>query len=274
MFGGATPTDILSSAELFAVSEKEERPNSVVRRTAVLGAGFRSARMLTYEGEEPVGVVSEVAAGPVVDGVSSTAADSAISDGLSVPIGSLLETVRTPTPVRTPAGSVKMAAKSVRRTPVKSPLKFRTPPYAVNLRLSPGKSSPIKTPTKFVRTPTKLTLSYRSPKTLVRSKRLFSKKDLPQSGTFELGVVPITSSHATPTKPIDEVALVTPPSHSGCRQPEELGKGEEEEEEEGCGFLSAVEDSASRLAFSLSTPSKDAPLDFCHVLQPSHQNST
>ena len=303
----STPADILSSEDLFPGLDRDTPPALQAIKKTPHGPGRRSARMLTYEGEEPFagpsGAVMEsggedfsgVVISPDREGrTASVSVQGTPKRIVRTPVKSLrtpVKSLRTPvkSPSRIPVKSTRTPVKSPIRTLLKSPVRtpvksirtmlksssFRTSPANNQVRLSPVKAflkhatkSGRSPPTKFTRTPTKLTTSYKSPETLARVKKSSNKKQcdpLPHSSSFDLGGVKLISSYGTPVKPIEPVALVTPPSHAGS-----LGYGDTEGGSPPIAAASGMdpvlmEDSASQVAFSLSTPTKDTPTDFQNI---------
>lgn len=250
--------------------------------------------MLTYEGEEPL--VDETAV-ELVPGILSAATPEKLVRTPNKPVRTMPKHSRTlfedrtqakydRSPIRTliksPSRSSIRTPPAKRWSPVKALLKYTRTPTKSNrspirtptkfigtpTKLTTSYRSPIRTLTKFIGTPTKLAMSYRSPETPVESKMASNRKHcrtLPRStNTFDLGVLPSTSCTTTPIKPIEDVVLITPPSHGSCQDTWE-------------GTLAGIdpvlmEDSASMVAYSLSTPMKDIPRDFHDAFHQSHDH--
>ena len=173
-------------------------------------------------------------------------------------VRTLINSNRTPirSMFRTPIKSVKTPTKSSQkfiRTPIKSPTRSSGP-----------------TPVKSVRTSTKST---GAPVTPVKTQRTWNTRKMMFERKAETG----TASVITPIKSTpDKVLLVSPPNtfsgdyHGNSQDPAD--KSETLPPKAKVGLLmdldpSVVEGSASMVAFSLSTPTKDDPLDFHHAFQ-------
>ncbi len=317
------PPDILSSEELFksyllpaipsppppgSSEESRAQGQALASKSSGHSLLYKSARMLTYEGEDPIirspmKLLAKFSRSPAS---SRTPVKVCRSYGVSPS--------RTPVKFRSPLGHhsrtmpVKLIRSPVITSPSRTPVKLSRTPVKINRSpvISPSKTPVIKltrTPTKInrspVKSPSRTPVKYTKPVQIGGSPVVFSRSPIrtpirtpTKTGRKRLrslmaarrnvrkigtptgiedtptsSFVPIPME-ATPTAKVScSVTLTSPPHDSDSQQV----KGHQDSGAasplcstgEPCSLdPSVLHDSASMMAFSLSTPTKEDPCDF------------
>ena len=252
--------DILSSEDMF--ESRHPELDGVVQQTPTTGCqlGFKPVRMLTYEEEKLpmqsphklpikyIGTSTKSSRTPVKSNITQTKTLEKSKTSFTGVIG---------TPKRTPKIPIRYAFRTpikFNRTPIKfnrTPLKSRrTPKWLRRKLMKMGASSPIKS----------------------SDHSTFHKDKTGVSMTGVAETVPATTV-STSFSLIDGVALISPPTHTGKLQVNSCPTAPN-----SCLLMdfdpTIAHDSASMVAFSLSTPTKEDPHDFHNAITESHDSIT